>query len=197
MKVKHIITGSVVALVSVFVLRTASLYFKKTSKAVEQEVRLDPYDINFVAESEYVQVPSAQLVLHEKGKEKKFSLRDFKGKALIVHFWGTDCAPCAKEMPSYQRFVKRFVEIENVALTIVPTNAETKDKIQRSLIRFGAGDLPLVTDAKATVASFFQIRAIPSTVFISKKGHVLGTVMGPINWDDVQVQELVLKILAD
>ncbi len=197
MKVKHIITGSIVALVSIFVLRTSSLYLKKTSKAVEQEVKLDPYDINFVPESEYVQAPSAQLVLHEKDSQKKFSLRDFKGKALIVHFWGTDCMPCAKELPSYQRFTKRFVEIEHIALTIVPTDAESKDNIQKSLNRFGAGDIPLVTDTKANVASYFQIKAIPSTVFISKKGHVLGTVMGPINWDDVQVQELVLKILAD
>ncbi|MDJ0808015.1 MAG: TlpA disulfide reductase family protein [Gammaproteobacteria bacterium] len=37
--------------------------------------------------------------------ERKLS--DFGGKPLIVHFWGTWCPPCIKEMPALDRFQKK------------------------------------------------------------------------------------------
>ncbi len=38
----------------------------------------------------------------------KVSLSDFKGRPLVVNFWGTYCAPCKIEMPWLEEFSKKY-----------------------------------------------------------------------------------------
>ena len=38
----------------------------------------------------------------------KVSLSDFKGRPLVVNFWGTYCAPCKVEMPWLEEFSRKY-----------------------------------------------------------------------------------------
>src|SRR5258705_6224021 len=39
---------------------------------------------------------------------KKVSLSDYKGRPVLVNFWGTWCAPCKVEMPWFEEFRKQY-----------------------------------------------------------------------------------------
>lgn len=41
------------------------------------------------------------------GKDnKKYTLSDFRGKIVVINFWGTWCPPCVYEMPALNQFAK-------------------------------------------------------------------------------------------
>ena len=40
--------------------------------------------------------------------QKKICLNDYKGKVLLLHNWGTRCAPCRAQMPVLKELVKEF-----------------------------------------------------------------------------------------
>lgn len=159
----------------------------------DEEITL--YDINFVKTSD-VSVPDVKLIRVNGDKEESFTLHDFKGKKpVIIHFWGTTCAPCALEFPHFVAFTQKYPEIEYIPLTIVSTAKQSKDVIHLGLKRFGGAELPLILDEQATCAVAFDVTAIPTSVFINKKGEVVGNVTGPIDWQDLNVQKLLLKIM--
>ena len=39
---------------------------------------------------------------------KSWTLKDLKGKVVMLNFWATWCPPCRKEMPDLEALYKRF-----------------------------------------------------------------------------------------
>ena len=58
---------------------------------------------------------------YQKGDWKALT-KPYADQALIVHFWGVTCAPCAKEMPQWGRFLSKnknakviFIQVDDVS----------------------------------------------------------------------------------
>lgn len=58
---------------------------------------------------------------YQKGDWKTI-VKPYAGQAVIVHFWGVTCAPCAKEMPQWGKFVAQnksapviFIQVDDVS----------------------------------------------------------------------------------
>jgi thiol-disulfide isomerase/thioredoxin len=178
----------------VILYKTGGL-FSSTPAIENVDTALTLYDIGFVKESGHRPLPDIELVRHGS-KDQAFKLKDLIGKPVMVHFWGTDCPPCKAELPAYSKFVKAHPEIEAVTLTILPTSMMSKEKVKAGLVRFGADDVPLITEEKGYMAGAFDVIGIPTTVFINAKGNVVGSVAGAIDWNNPAVTALLLAALA-
>jgi thiol-disulfide isomerase/thioredoxin len=55
--------------------------------------------------------------------EKKVSLKDFRGKLVMLNFWATWCVPCREEMPTMERLYQEF---KNKGFVIVAVNVKDK-----------------------------------------------------------------------
>lgn len=75
--------------------------------------------------------------------EKKLS--DFKGKPLIVHFWGTWCPPCLKEMPALDRFQKT-VSGEQLEILAINRDSGGTDSTIDFYVKHQIRNLALHTD---------------------------------------------------
>lgn len=56
------------------------------------------------------------------GKGKDYSIKDFKGKLILLNFWGTWCGYCVEEMPILQKVHEKYGE----KLAIVTVNVQSE-----------------------------------------------------------------------
>jgi thiol-disulfide isomerase/thioredoxin len=61
---------------------------------------------------------------------KMHRLADYRGRAVLVNFWATWCAPCREEMPSFER-LRASLDGRGVVLAV--NLAEPESRIRRFL----------------------------------------------------------------
>ena len=99
----------------------------------------------------------------------KISLADYKGKIVILDFWGTWCGPCVAAMPKMkmirEAFAKHGVEIIGVAVDRTESVAK--------LCKKNEIPWPNVVDPEGKLADHFGVVAFPTLMVIDKSGkHV-------------------------
>jgi len=107
---------------------------------------------------------------------KMVSLKDFKGKVLILDFWATWCPPCREEIPHFQELYAKYrgkgFEVIGIALDqggakVVKPFAE----------KFNIGYTILLGGAEISDA-YGGIIGIPTTFVIDRKGQIIKKYVG-------------------
>ena len=104
---------------------------------------------------------------------KKFSIRDLKGKVVLLDFWASWCGPCRVENPNVVRIYKKYkpqgFEIVGVSLDRDRTSwlqAIEKDNLGWHHV----SDLKFWNSA---AAQSYKVRAIPATFLLDRDGKIL------------------------
>ena len=101
------------------------------------------------------------------------TLARWKGKLLLVNFWGTWCAPCRKEMPILQTMRNRYRED---GFEVIGIALDTKENILRFTKAIGGIDFPLLygDEAAIKIAKILgnQDGRLPYSVIIDVTGRV-------------------------
>lgn len=109
------------------------------------------------------------------------SLRDdFKGKALIVNFWATWCAPCRREIPLLMQLAKDHAA-EN--FEVVGIAIDFRDKVLAYSKEMQIDYPMLIGEQEALdAAAAFGVEAVgmPFTIFTDTGGRVIALHMGEL-----------------
>jgi thiol-disulfide isomerase/thioredoxin len=99
------------------------------------------------------------------------TLSGLRGSLVMLNFWATWCGPCRVEMP----FIQEVFEDDKWAdqgLVILAVNiGETSSQVEEFMEHFGVS-FPVLLDKDADVAKNYNIRGIPTTLFIDKNGII-------------------------
>jgi thiol-disulfide isomerase/thioredoxin len=108
------------------------------------------------------------------------SLKQYRGKIVVLNFWATWCVPCREEMPLLIDLQKRYgdrVQVIAASADATETSAQVPDFVHKHKMPFpvwlagGTGVMP----------SLGFPEALPATAFINGDGEIAGRVEGELD----------------
>lgn len=141
---------------------------------------------------------SPSIFMVKKGESfEESNAQSLKGKPSILHIWATWCGPCAHEMPSFVKFVKKNggkYNILAVSVDTAKTVEEAYNAVQKHLKEKGWSGLNLAYDHTARFTNDVKASGVPTTIFLNAQGVEIGRVNGGMMWDDKEVEQLLDSI---
>ena len=119
---------------------------------------------------------------------QRFKLSAERGKLVMINFWATWCPPCREEMPAMER-LHRHHRDQGFVLLAVSVDA-APDKVQPFLDRYKL-TFRVALDPTMDLANAYGVRALPSSFFVDRQGHLAALALGPRAWDNDASHSLV------
>ncbi|MEE3079026.1 MAG: TlpA disulfide reductase family protein [Bdellovibrionota bacterium] len=142
-------------------------------------------------------VPQSNFLQNFETKEV-FNFPDEAKSAngIIVHFWGTWCAPCEYELPHFLKFSKKL-EDNKVKVVLLAVNDDNV-KIKKFLKRFGSlpKNVTIVHDERGETMPMFGVVKVPETFIFSSSGKTLSKLVGPQDWNKEYYLSRVINMLG-
>ncbi len=117
---------------------------------------------------------------------------DLAGRAVVLNFWASWCAPCETEMPELERLSQDLVT-EGTPATIIGVGVKRDNNdnavamVDRLGITYPIGrDTAGASDTIGPVTQAFGVDTYPATVFIRPDGTVSAIVFGPLTEDSAR-----------
>jgi thiol-disulfide isomerase/thioredoxin len=107
---------------------------------------------------------------------QKMTLSDLRGKAVLLNFWATWCAPCKIEMPW-------FVELQNeygaqgLQIVGVAMDDSSKEDIAKFAKDMGV-NYPVLIGKEAVGEAYGGVPALPESFFIGRDGKIVDKIIG-------------------
>lgn len=112
------------------------------------------------------------------------SLSDYQGNIVLLQFWATYCTPCRKEMPTMNNLIKKMQGQPFKILTV--NMAEPKQAVEKFLNEVPV-DFPVLLDSDGAILSQWKVFAAPANFILDKKGNIIFTLYGGIEWDSDEI----------
>jgi peroxiredoxin len=115
-----------------------------------------------------------------------WTLKELRGKVVLVNFWATWCPPCRKEMPDLETLYEQFKDQGLVILAISDEDAgKVKPFVAEQKVTY-----PILLDPGRKVNELFQIEGIPKTFVYDRSGKLVAQSI------DMRTRKQFLEMLA-
>lgn len=96
-------------------------------------------------------------------------LAALRGRVVYVDFWASWCAPCRESFPWMNDMVAAH---EKTGLTIIGVNVDQDASKARAFLKDLPARFRIVPDAQGKLAELYQLRGMPSSFVVDRKGKV-------------------------
>jgi thiol-disulfide isomerase/thioredoxin len=128
--------------------------------------------------------------------ENSHSLRDYRGKVVLLNFWATWCPPCRHEMPSMETLYRRYEDQGFAVLAI--NDWEDADRVFVYTGQLSVSPtFPILFDKKGEVADNYMVKGLPTTVLLNKKGQVVYRAIGGRDFNHPEVDKVIRSLLSE
>lgn len=125
-------------------------------------------------------------------EDKEVSLADFYSSSkthLVVHFWGSWCAPCISEFPSLMKLLETFKD-SKYAFLLVAVDDKPED-IQKFLAKHSIPNLGHILKISTQEhMSLFGVSKVPETFVFNSSYKMIRHFVGPQDWESEYMTNL-------
>ena len=125
---------------------------------------------------------------------KRVSLSDYKGKAVLINFWATWCAPCKIEMPWFVELHKQFA---GQGFEILGVSEDDPGVSRAQILKFGKQqgiNYPLLIGNDTVSHKYGGVEFLPTSYFVGRDGKVVAETAGLVSKSEVETN--IKKALA-
>ena len=129
--------------------------------------------------SERIHAPELNGAIDWLNVPKPLTLKELRGKVVLLDFWTYGCINCMHVIPELRRLEEKYRD----ALVVIGvhsakfTNERASENIRRILVRYDI-DHPVANDAEFRIWREYGARAWPTLVLIDPEGYVVATASG-------------------
>ncbi len=138
-------------------------------------------------------VEAANFALEDMDGERH-SLKDYRGKVILLNFWATWCPPCRREMPSMENL---YQKLSNEPFVILAINQwEDSDHVFAFMGQLNTfPSFPILFDPKSEVAAAFKVKGLPTSFIIDKQGRIVYRAVGGREFDHPEIEQAIRDLL--
>lgn len=127
---------------------------------------------------------------------KQVTLKEMKGKVVVLDFWATWCGPCLSSFPGMQKAVEKYAKNDKVKFLFINTWENVEDKQQNAEDFMEKTKYPfrVLMDLDSKVIESYRVTGIPTKFIIDKEGNTRFISVGFSGNADAMVEELSAMI---
>jgi thiol-disulfide isomerase/thioredoxin len=114
------------------------------------------------------------------------TLHDLRGRPVMINFWASWCGPCRLEMPDIVAQAQADPDLVVLAVNVQETMAHVQPFAEEFHMT-----MPVALDANAELRNLYQVRGMPSSVFIDRTGNI------SIIWTGILDGALLQQLIDD
>jgi cytochrome c biogenesis protein CcmG, thiol:disulfide interchange protein DsbE len=106
------------------------------------------------------------------------SIRDYRGRWVLVNLWASWCAPCRQEAPELQRLAERYRGRE---LSVLGVNVQDNSDDALAFLRDHGVDYPQLRSVGDERSAAFGATGVPENFLVDPRGRLALIWRGPVD----------------
>ena len=123
---------------------------------------------------------------------KRHALDEYRGKVVLVNFFGTWCPPCLQEMPNLLLLAKALEGRPFAVLAVAVGDSPAR---LRQVFGEQMAGFTVLLDSTGRAARSWQALAFPTSFVLDPEGRIRYSAEGPVAWDDPEVARQIAALL--
>jgi len=118
------------------------------------------------------------------------SLKQYRGKIVVLNFWASWCVYCAAEWPSLEQLQQQFPDLVVLAVAFDSAPADYSQYVLNNNLH----NMTVVLDTTDKSNLAFGTTRPPETYIIDKKGIIRRKFIGAQDWNNPEIQDYLRSL---
>ena len=135
---------------------------------------------------------AAPAAAFENPAGEAVTLKDYRGKPVLVNLWATWCAPCIEEMPTLDALAARDGDLQVLAIS---QDLDGREKVQAFFEHGQFATLEPYLDPDMALMMELKVDTLPTTILYDAEGKEVWRMTGRADWAGDRAAGLVREAL--
>jgi len=135
--------------------------------------------------------PAADFSEKDIFNKATISLRDFRGRVVLLNFWATWCSPCREEIPALNELRTSY----SIGLQVVGVSVYSYTTATEKFYKDFRVNYPMIYGSYELMGEYGEVGTIPTTFLVDKRGRIAARIVGARTRD--QYEDMIKALLSE